>query len=101
MLEIFDSILKLDSEARKWTGKKMMRTVKDQIIDELDNLTIEQQEQLLSLARRLQRSKLPPDTPGSVLLAYKNQFDFAPGEIDEMMRVIEEECERIDWDGWQ
>jgi hypothetical protein len=76
-------------------------SLKSQIIHELDRLTAAQQEQLLDIARRLQQSPLPPGTPGDVLLAHINEFEFAPGAVDEMMRIIVEGCERIDWDGWQ
>jgi len=30
-----------------------------------------------------------------------DEFEFAPGAVDEMMRAIEDGCEGIDWDGWQ
>lgn len=76
-------------------------SLKDQIIHELDKLTSAQQEQLLDMARRLQQSPLPPGTSGNVLLAHMDDFQFAPGAVDEMMRAIDAGCERIDWDGWQ
>ena len=76
-------------------------SLRDQIIHELDRLTHPQQEQLLDIARRLQQSPLPPGTPGDVLLAHMADFEFAPDSVDEMMRAIEDGCERIDWDGWQ
>ena len=75
--------------------------LREQIIRELDNLSEEQQEYLLDIARRLQKSTLPPGTPGEVLQATMDQFEFAPGAVDDMMRVIEEDCGRIDWSGWQ
>ncbi|MBZ0284384.1 MAG: hypothetical protein K8L97_26835 [Anaerolineae bacterium] len=78
-----------------------MLSIKQQIITELDKLTDKQQEQLLNVARQLQYSSLPPGTPGEVMLAYMDNFEFTPGAVDEMMRIIEEGCERIDWDGWQ
>jgi len=46
-------------------------------------------------------STLPPGTPGDVLLAHMDDFVFAPGAVDEMMKAIEEGCEQIDWDSWQ
>jgi hypothetical protein len=76
-------------------------SLRNQIIQELDRLTHSQQEQLLDIARRLQQSPLPPGTPGNALLAHMDNFEFAPGSVDEMMQAIEEGCERIDWDGWQ
>jgi hypothetical protein len=74
-------------------------SLKDQIVYQLDSLTPEQQLKLLEYALRLQA--LPSGTPGEVLLEHMKDFDFAPGEADEMMRAIEDGCERIDWDEWK
>jgi|tagenome__1003787_1003787.scaffolds.fasta_scaffold17799021_2 hypothetical protein len=76
-----------------------MSSLKEEIIDQVDKLTPEQQQALLDYAQRLQ--SLPAGTPGEVLLEHMNDFDFAPGEVDEMMRAIEEGCERIDLDEWK
>jgi hypothetical protein len=76
-------------------------SIREQLIHELDKLSPEQQEHLLDVARRLQTTALPSGTPGNVLLEHMDRFEFAPGAVDEMMRVIEEGCERVDWDGWQ
>ncbi len=74
-------------------------SVKEQIVRQLDKLTSEQQEALLDYARRLQT--MPAGTPGSVLLEHMKDFVFEPGEVDEMMRAIEESCERINPDEWK
>jgi hypothetical protein len=76
-------------------------TLRDQIMDEVDKLSADQQAHLLDVARRLRQTPLPPGTPGETLLAHQHEFDFAPGDLEEMMRAIEECCGRIDWDGWQ
>ena len=75
--------------------------IKEQILQEVDKLNPEQQEQLLRVARQLQASTLPPGTPGEVLLANAGRFQFAPEALGEMQRIIEEEREKIDWEGWQ
>jgi hypothetical protein len=72
-----------------------MASIKEQIIHELDNLSPEQQEQLLRLARRLRSDMLPPGASGSVLLDHMNDFEFAPDAVDEMMRIFEEGCKRM------
>ena len=77
----------------------MAVSVKEQIVKQLDELTAEQQQVLLDYARRLQT--LPSGTPGKVLLEHMKDFDFEPGEVDDMMRAIEESCERIDLDEWK
>ena len=76
-------------------------SIRDQLIREVDKLTPEQQEQLLEMARRLQSTVLPTGTSGNTLIEHIERLQFAPGAVDEMMRIIEEDCERIDWDGWQ
>ena len=76
-------------------------SLKDQIIQELENLTPEQQAHLLGIARQLQRSPLPPGTSGDLLADEVHRFVFPPGALDEMMQAIKECCEEIDWDGWQ
>ena len=75
--------------------------IKEQILQEVEKLNPQQQKQLLQVARQMQQSTLPLGTPGEVLLADLERYHFEPGELDEMMRVIEEETERIDWDGWK
>lgn len=78
-----------------------MESVREQILEEIDHLTPDQQAHLLALARQLRQSRLPPGTPGDVLLAARDRFTFAPGDVDEMMQAIEEGCENIDWDSWR
>ncbi len=75
-------------------------SLKEQIIDVLDRLSPAQQAEVLAFTKRL-LNPLPPGTPGEVLLARMNSFQFKPGTLEEMARVIEEDCERIDWDGWE
>lgn len=74
-------------------------TIKEQIVNELERLSANQQQQLLNYAKRL--AGTPIGTPGEVLLNRMDSFQFEAGAVDDMMRVIEEDCERIDWDGWQ
>jgi hypothetical protein len=78
-----------------------MQALKDQIIEHLDALNDEQQLQLLDMAKALRGDVLPAGTPAAALLAHMQDFTFAPGAVDEMMRAIEEGCEGIDWDEWQ
>ncbi len=70
-----------------------MVSVKEQIIHELDNLTPEQQQRVLDLAKELQGA-LPLGTPGEVLLAHMDSFQFEPGDLEEMAQAIEESYER-------
>jgi len=75
--------------------------IREQILEEVDKLDPQQQEQLLRVARQLQQPAALVGLPGEVLLADLDHYQFEPGELDEMLKAIEEETERIDWDGWQ
>lgn len=74
-------------------------SIKEQLANEVDRLTPAQQQVLLDYAKRL-RGTSSVGTSGDQLLDYMNSFQFEPGAVDEMMKVIEEDCERVDWDGW-
>jgi len=73
---------------------------KDLIISQLDRLTPDQQKQLLDYALRLQEN-LPPSIRGEDLIALAHEIDFPPDDLAEIIQAIEEDCERVDWDGWQ
>lgn len=79
----------------------MMESVREQLIEQLNQLTPGQQAQLLMVARQLHQSSLPPGTPGEVLLAARHKFHFEPGDVDEMMAIIEEGTTNIDWEQWR
>jgi len=69
----------------------------DQIIQLVDQLTVDQKQKVLDYARGLGR---PRGTPGHVLVALMDKIQIDPADLDEMEKAIEEECERIDVDGW-
>jgi hypothetical protein len=74
--------------------------IKEQILQEVDKLNPQQQERLLYMVRQMQQAT-PPGTPGEVWLENHHLFDFAPGDLAEMLKVIEEEREKIDWESWE
>ena len=74
--------------------------IRQQIIHQLDQLTPAQQQQLLDFAIHIQGS-LPPGIPGEDLIALARQIDFPADDLAEIMRAVNEDCERIDADGWQ
>lgn len=74
-------------------------SVKDEIVQALNGLSLEELQAVLQFTRRMV-SKTPPGTPGEVLIARAESLDFDPDELAQMLQAIEEECERIDWDGW-
>jgi hypothetical protein len=74
-------------------------TVKDEIVEALDGLSLEELKAVRQFTHHL-ASRTPPCIPGEVLIARMNDFEFEPGEVDDMLKAIEEGCEQIDWDGW-
>ena len=75
-------------------------TIKAQIIELLDLLSSEEQLQLLNFGKTLQ-SQLPPGIPGEVLVERAHKIDFPAEDLDEMRQAIEEDCGKIDWNGWE
>ncbi|HEX6797815.1 MAG TPA: hypothetical protein VF116_08905 [Ktedonobacterales bacterium] len=83
-----------------------MSTVAEELVGLLDRLSAEDQEHVLDYARDLARPRqgtlitprtpLPPGTPMRDLARFSGTL---PAELaDEMARIIEEGCERIDPD---
>jgi len=70
----------------------MLDSVHTQILDEINHLTPEQQMLLLMFVRQLRQATLPMGTAGQTLLAARDRFTFAKGDVDAMMQAIEEGC---------
>ncbi|HJT57994.1 MAG TPA: hypothetical protein VJ761_15935 [Ktedonobacteraceae bacterium] len=80
-----------------------MATVSEKLHELIDDLSLDQQHKLLDFAQMLKetdpflealpKSKLPPGTPGSVLL----RFTLPLEDAEEMERALED-CERIEPD---
>jgi hypothetical protein len=73
--------------------------VKVQIMELLAALSLEEQKQLLHFGKALQ-NKMPPGIPGEVLIKHAREINFPKEDLDEMIQAIEEDCGKIDWDGW-
>jgi hypothetical protein len=71
-------------------------TVKDEIVEALDSLSLEELKAVLAFTRRV-ATKTPPGIPGEVLIARAREINFPPEDLAEIERAIEEDCERIDW----
>lgn len=78
----------------------MMLNLKEQIMDGVERLSLDQQAQVLELVDALRASSPLQGTAGSLLLAHLEKLQFQDGEVDSMMKAIEEDCERVDADGW-
>jgi uncharacterized Zn finger protein (UPF0148 family) len=74
-----------------------MSALEEEIQERLKRLRPEQREQVLEYARSLSQE------PGQNALKtelWRFRHTFTPEEAEEIKRVIEEACERVDPDGW-
>lgn len=71
--------------------------IKNQILEDLEQLSPEQQKRAAELVHSLV-SRRPKGTPGRDLLKFAGTLDHQSAR--EMMEAIEEGCERVDLDGW-
>ena len=68
-----------------------------QLVERFRRMTAEQQQQLLDYAQTLTRLR---GLSGREMIELAQRVAFPPEDLAEMARAIEEDCERIDWDGW-
>lgn len=73
----------------------MSKTVKDQIIEQVERLRDPQQRQLLDFARRLASSAA---TPGRDLFRFAGSI--APADLTAMSQAIQEGCEKVEPNAW-
>ena len=73
----------------------MTKTVKDEIIEQVDSLAAPQQRKVLDFARRL---TMPAGTPGRDLMRFVGSID--PADLEAMSHAIQEGCEKIEPNGW-
>ena len=71
--------------------------IKKQILDDLEQLSPEQQERAAELVHGLVSAR-PKGTPGRDLLRFAGTLDDESAR--EMTEAIEEGCERVDLDEW-
>jgi hypothetical protein len=71
------------------------KTVKDEIIDQVDRMAAPQQRKVLDYARRL---TMPAGTPGRELMRFVGSID--PADLEAMSHAIQEGCEKIEPNGW-
>ena len=71
-----------------------------ELLGHVHRLSEEKRQRLLNYARVL--AKAPPHIKGeSGPSIVQSAGLFRNDDLDEMARAIEEECERIDWGGWE
>lgn len=71
--------------------------LEQQLIEQFRHMTAEQQQQLLDYARALTR---PRGLTGREMIELARAAAFLPEDLAEIEQAIEEDCERVDWDGW-
>jgi len=71
------------------------KTVKDEIIEQVERLDSPQQKKVLEFARQL---AIPAGTPGRSLMGFVGCID--PEDLDVMSHAIQEGCEKIDQNAW-
>jgi len=72
-------------------------TMKEEICAEVDLLSSVDRPRVLDLVKSLVRSR-PVGIPGRRLLRFAGTID--PDDLNVMQRATEEDCERIDENGW-
>ncbi|HYU32870.1 MAG TPA: hypothetical protein VEW48_11970 [Thermoanaerobaculia bacterium] len=75
----------------------VLPVIKQQILDDLDQLSPEMQRRAADLVHRLV-SPLPKDASGRDLLRFAGTLDDESAR--EMIAAIEQGCERVDLDAW-
>ncbi|HEV2197954.1 MAG TPA: hypothetical protein VGR55_20385 [Candidatus Acidoferrum sp.] len=73
----------------------MGKTVKDEIIEQVDRLDAPKQRKVLDFARQL---GVPVETPGHSLIHFAGFIGRA--DLDAMSQAIQEGCEKIDPNAW-
>ncbi len=68
----------------------MSRTIRDQIIEQVDRLDDPQRRRVLDFARRLTE---PAGTPGRNLMGFVGSID--PADLEAMAEAIQQGCERL------
>jgi hypothetical protein len=70
-----------------------------ELLEQVHKLDEDQQRRVLEFARILaQASQVRGESGHSIL---QSAGLFHDEDLDEMARAIEEDCERIDWSGWE
>ncbi len=73
----------------------MSRTIREQIIEQVDRLEDPQRRQVLDFAQRL---TTPAGTPGRNLMRFVGSID--PADLEAMAEAIQEGCEKIEPNAW-
>jgi len=93
---VLSDIQALDiADALPQTDFTMTKTLKDEIIEQVDHLDPPKQRKVLDFARHLAS---PAGTPGRNLLRYAGSIE--PADLESMAQAIQEGCEKIKPNAW-
>lgn len=75
------------------------RVYEQELLEQVNKLDDERQQRLLNYARLLNNVPDVRGESGKSLITSAGMF--GKQDLEEMQRAIEEDCERIDWGGWE
>jgi hypothetical protein len=73
-------------------------TVKQKIDRELDVLTVDKQRKVLDFIINISGSGIPPGVPGKNLIKFAGSL--SEEDAEELSQIIQEGCEKIDYNEW-
>jgi hypothetical protein len=73
-------------------------SVRRQIERKLDALPLEKQKRVLDFITHLDYPDLPPGVPGKELIKFVGTL--SPEDAEELIQIIEDGCEKIDYNEW-
>lgn len=73
-------------------------SLRDQIISQIERLTVDQQRQVLDTITRMAR---PRGKSGADMIRHAHELNFPMDDLMEMQRIIEQDCENIEPDEWE
>lgn len=76
-------------------------TIEQQILEQVRRLNDDQKRDALNYLKSLTDIHPPRGTPAAEFIASALAANFDHQDLQEIMQAIEEDCERIDPDGWQ
>ena len=76
-------------------------SLEKEIIEQIERLDQEQKRKVLDFVRDLAQPGRLRGTPAEEFFASATEAKFDSVSLQEIQQAIEEDCERIDLDGWQ
>ena len=71
------------------------------LAEQVQRLSREQQQKVLDFTLALKKPQQPIGEPAEIVIAAAAKVNIPLEDLEEIKQAIEEDCERIDLDGWQ